>query len=249
MAIFQSPEGTFPVPQPQPAYTATVMMPQTQTVYMTPQYSPYQTAAPQWTTPQAQWRWGSQTTGQQALAGNPGYVWAAMHASPDLIYSQPPPPQAYQTAELDPTFVEGAPVEVIQGSDIFDVLLKDAKEFSGNVIPVEQSLATRMHTPVTDVNANEQTSVSTVPVISMQTPSTKAGTAVVANYKKPYTLTRRAFTAPTILVKHGHKVQRVMLSSSTPSTMYNGQILNPSDTGDGDGYIRYTTLQSHSTSN
>lgn len=121
--------------------------------------------------------------------------------------------------------------------------------FQGNVIPVEQSLATRMHTPVTDVNANEQTSVSTVPVISMQTPSTKAGTAVVANYKKPYTLTRRAFTAPTILVKHGHKVQRVMLSSSTPSTMYNGQILNPSDTGDGDGYIRYTTLQSHSTSN
>jgi hypothetical protein len=26
----------------QPAYTATVMMPQTQTVYMAPQYSPYQ---------------------------------------------------------------------------------------------------------------------------------------------------------------------------------------------------------------
>ena len=37
-----------------------------------------------------------------------------MHASPDLMYAQPPPPQAYQTAEIDPAFVDGAPVEVIQ---------------------------------------------------------------------------------------------------------------------------------------
>ena len=96
----------------------------------------------------------------------------------------------------------------------------------GNVIPVEQSLATRMHTPVSDVNANEQTSVSTVPVIPMQTPSTKAG-SVVTNYKKPYALTRRSFNTPTILVKHGHKVQRVMVSSTTPNTMYNGQVLSP----------------------
>lgn len=120
--------------------------------------------------------------------------------------------------------------------------------FQGSVIPVEQSLATRMHTPVTDVNVNEQTSLSTVPVISMQTPSTKAGN-VIANYKKPYALTRRTFSTPTILVKHGHKVQRVMVTSSTPTSMYNGQILSPSDTGDGDGYVRYTTLSSHSGTN
>ncbi|KAK7500767.1 hypothetical protein BaRGS_00008011, partial [Batillaria attramentaria] len=233
MAIFQSPEGSYPVPQHQPAYTATVMMPQAQTVYMAPQYSPYQQATPQWTTQPAQWRWGPQVNdkkspGQQALASNPGYVWAAMHASPELMYAQPPP-QPYQTAEIDPAFVDGTPVE-------------------GNVIPVEQSLATRMHTPVTDVNANEQTSVSTVPVIPMQTPSTKAG-SVVTNYKKQYALTRRSFTTPTILVKHGHKVQRVMVSSTTPTNMYNGQILSPSDTGDGDGYIRYSTLPSHSATN
>ena len=36
-----------------------------------------------------------------------------MHASPDLMYAQPPPPTAYQAADLDPSFVEGAPVEVI----------------------------------------------------------------------------------------------------------------------------------------
>ncbi|XP_070211322.1 protein boule-like isoform X2 [Littorina saxatilis] len=230
MAIFQSPEGSYQIPQPQasdhPAYTATVMMPQAQTVYMAPQYSPYQQTTPQqWGAQPAQWRWGPQSPSQQALASNPGYVWAAMH-SPDLMYAQPP--QAYQTAELDPTFVDGSQVE-------------------GSVIPVEQSLATRMHTPVSEVSANEQTSVTTVPVIPMQTPSTKAGN-MVANYKKPYALTRRSFNTPTILVKHGHKVQRVMVSSTTPSTMYGGQVLNPSDTGD-DGYIRYTSVQGHSATN
>ncbi|XP_076466666.1 protein boule-like isoform X2 [Babylonia areolata] len=223
MAIFQSPEGSYPVPQPQPAYTATVMMPPAQTVYMAPQYSPYQpTTPPQWTTQPTQWRWGPQSPSQQALTSNPGYVWAAMHASPDLMYAQPPPPQTYQTAEMDPTFVEGAPVE-------------------GSVIPVEQSLAARIHTPVSDVNTNEQTAVSTVPVVPMQTPTTKAGN-IVTNYKKPYAMsTRRSFNTPTILVKHGHKVQRVMVSSSTPPTLYNGQILNPSDSGD-DSHVRYTTV-------
>lgn len=55
-----------------------------------------------------------QSPGQQALASNPGYVWAAMHASPELMYAQPPP-QPYQTADIDPAFVDGTPVEVIQG--------------------------------------------------------------------------------------------------------------------------------------
>lgn len=119
--------------------------------------------------------------------------------------------------------------------------------FQGSVIPVEQSLATRMHTPVTDVNATEQTTVTTLPVISMQTPSTKAA-SVVTNYKKPYALTRRSFTAPTILVKHGHKVQRLMVSSTTPTSMYNGQVLSASDAGE-DAYIRYTTLAGHSAAN
>ena len=119
--------------------------------------------------------------------------------------------------------------------------------FQGSVIPVEQSLAARMHTPVSDVNSNEQTSVSTVPVIPMQTPTTKAG-SIVTNYKKPYALSRRSYNTPTILVKHGHKVQRVMVSSTNPATMYNGQVLNPSETCE-DGYVRYTSIPNHSTSN
>ena len=117
------------------------------------------------------------------------------------------------------------------------------------MIPVEQSLANRIHSPVTEVNCTaDQTSVATVPVIPVQATAKNA----VASYKKHYALTRRSFNSPTILVKHGHKVQRLMVSGTSPPTMYNGQILNPcnpTDTGDGsDAYIRYTHLPGHSTS-
>lgn len=120
-------------------------------------------------------------------------------------------------------------------------------KLQGNVIPVEQTLANHIHSPVTEVSCTtDQTSVATVPVIPVQAAAKNA----VASYKKHYALTRRSFSSPTILVKHGHKVQRLMVSGTSPPTMYNGQILNtcsPSDTGDGsDTYIRYTHLPGHS---
>lgn len=115
------------------------------------------------------------------------------------------------------------------------------------MIPVEQSLANRIHSPVTEVNTSDQTTVATVPVIPVQA---SAKNAAVASYKKHYALTRRSYTSPTILVKHGNKVQRLMYPSSPP-TMYNGQILNPCNPTDtpesNDGFIRYTHLPGHST--
>ncbi|GFO46272.1 hephaestin-like protein [Plakobranchus ocellatus] len=184
MAIFQTPDGSYPIAQPQSSL--------------------------------------------QPVPANPGYIWATMPSAADVVYQTP---QAYQGAELaDATFVDGTTVE-------------------GNVIPVEQSLANRIHSPVTaEVSCTaDQTSVATVPVIPVQAAAKNA----VASYKKHYALTRRSFNSPTILVKHGHKVQRLMVSGTSPPTMYNGQILNPcnpTDTGDGtDAYIRYTHLPGHST--
>jgi len=213
MAIFQSPEGScnYPLAQPQQTYATTVMIPQNQLAYMTPQY-PYQQ---------------SLQSSLQPVPTNPGYIWATMPSAPDVVYQTP---QTYQGAELaDAAFVEGTTVE-------------------GNVIPVEQSLANRIHSPVSDVNTSDQTTVATVPVIPLQA---SAKNAALPSYKKQYALTRRSFNSPTILVKHGHKVQRLMVSGTSPPTMYNGQILNPcnpTDTGDGnDTYIRYAHLPGHST--
>ncbi|XP_059152938.1 protein boule-like isoform X2 [Physella acuta] len=216
MAIFQTPDGNYPLAQPQSYATTAVMIPQNQ-VYMTPQY-PYQQLSLQ--------------SSLQPVPANPGYIWATMPTAADVLYQTP---QAYQGAELaDATFVDGTTVET--------------SRYAGNVIPVEQTLANRIHSPVTEVNCtSDQTSVATVPVIPVQAAAKNA----VAGYKKHYALTRRSFSSPTILVKHGHKVQRLMVSGTSPPTMYNGQILNPcnpSDTGDGsDAYIRYTHLPGHST--
>ncbi|BFY99074.1 hypothetical protein BsWGS_02122 [Bradybaena similaris] len=210
MAIFQTPDGNYPLAQPQSYLTTAVMIPQSQ-VYMTPQY-PYQQLS-------------LQSALQPVPTASPGYIWATMPSAADVIYQTP---QAYQGAELaDAAFVDGTTVE-------------------GNMIPVEQTLANRIHSPVTEVNcSSDQTSVATVPIIPVQAATKNA----VASYKKHYALTRRSFSSPTILVKHGHKVQRLMVSGTSPPTMYNGQILNtcsPSDTGDGsDTYIRYTHLPGH----
>lgn len=214
MAIFQTPDGNYPMAQPQQSYATTALMippnqlNQLNQLYMTPQY-PYQ---------QLQ-------SSLQPVPTNPGYIWATMPTAADVVYQTP---QTYQGAELaDAAFVEGTTVE-------------------GNVIPVEQSLANRIHSPVSEVNTSDQTTVATMPVIPVQASAKSA----VASYKKHYALTGRTFNSPTILVKHGHKVQRLMVSGTSPPTMYNGQILNPcnpSDTGDGnDTYIRYTHLPGHS---
>ncbi|KAH9520088.1 hypothetical protein Btru_059912 [Bulinus truncatus] len=221
MAIFQTPDGNYPLAQPQSYATTAVMIPQNQ-VYMTPQY-PYQQLSLQ--------------SSLQPVPTNPGYIWATMPTTTDVLYQTP---QAYQGAELaDATFVDGTTVETSRYS---------VQRTKGNVIPVEQTLANRIHSPVTEVNCTtDQTSVATVPVIPVQAAAKNA----VAGYKKHYALTRRSFSSPTILVKHGHKVQRLMVSGTSPPTMYNGQILNPcnpTDTGDGsDAYIRYTHLPGHTT--
>jgi len=239
MAIFQTPDGNYPIAQPQQPYATTaVMIPQNQMsqmgqmgqmsqmsqmsqmnqmnqmnqMYMTPQYAYQQNSL-------------NSLNSLQPVPTNPGYIWATMPSAADVVYQSP---QAYQGAEFaDANFVEGTTVE-------------------GNVIPVEQSLANRIHSPVSDVNTSDQTTLATLPVIPVQSAAQKA----VTSYKKHYALTRRSFSSPTILVKHGHKVQRLMVSGTSPPTMYNGQILNPcnpSDTGDGsDTYIRYTHLPGHS---
>jgi len=221
MAIFQTPDGNYPIAQPQQSYATTaVMIPQTQMnqMYMTPQYSYQQNSL-------NSLNQLNQLNSLQQVPANPGYIWATMPTAADVVYQSP---QAYQGAEFaDANFVEGTTVE-------------------GNVIPVEQSLANRIHSPVSDVNTSDQTTVATLPVIPVQASAKNA----VTSYKKHYALTRRSFSSPTILVKHGHKVQRLMVSGTSPPTMYNGQILNPcnpSDTGDGsDTYIRYTHLPGHS---
>ncbi|XP_048242720.1 protein boule-like isoform X8 [Haliotis rufescens] len=226
MAVFHSPDGGYQIPQAQafregwndqhhctqPAYTATVMVPQTPTMYhVAPQYSAYQPqATPQWTTAAAaaaanQWRWAPQSPGQPALTANPAYVYATMHTAPELMYATQPPPQAYGTELADAALMEGAPVE------------------GTGVVPVQPPLANHMH--VTDANSlasSEQTPVTTV--LPMHTPASNTATTV-ANLKRNVAITRRSYSSPTILVKHGHKVQRVMLS---PGSVYGGA----SDTGE-----------------
>ncbi|XP_041365107.1 protein boule-like isoform X2 [Gigantopelta aegis] len=169
MAIFHSPEGGYPIPQPQQA-------------------------TPQWTTAAAnQWRWATQSPGQPAFGGSPGYIYATV-PTPEVMYAQPPP-HAYQPADMsDASLVEGGTVE-------------------GNVIPVEQSLANRMH--VSDANSY---SCEQPPVISINTPPNT--TSTVANLKKHVAITRRSYSSPTILVKHGHKVQRVMVANKSPTNVY-----------------------------
>lgn len=227
MAIFQSTDGNYPIVQSQQPYASTALMiPQNQLAYMTPQY-PYQQSLQSMQSlpsmpsiPGMQSIQGMQSSLQPVPSNTGGYIWATMPSTTDLVYQTP---QTYQSAELtDAAFIDGATVE-------------------GNVIPVEQSLASRIHSPVSEVNTSDQTTLPTV--IPVQ-----ASTKNAISYKKHY-ITRRSYNSPTILVKNGNKVQRLMVPGTSPPTVNYGQILpcNPTDTGDGnDTYIRYT-LPGHST--
>ena len=75
-------------------------------------------------------------------------------------------------------------------------------------------MANRMH--VSDANSY---SCEQPPVISINTPSPNT-TSTVANLKKHVAITRRSYSSPTILVKHGHKVQRVMVANKSPTNVY-----------------------------
>lgn len=104
MAIFHAQEGGgYPLPQPQisSASLSAMMVPQTPTMYLAPQYS-YPPTTPQWTSPSGQWRWTTPQSPQQAVTGSPGYIYATtMHSPPELMYAQAPP-HGYPTEHGEP---------------------------------------------------------------------------------------------------------------------------------------------------
>lgn len=125
MAIFHAQEGGgYPLPQPQisSASLSAMMVPQTPTMYLAPQYSyppwgfdnseakhqdtttsrQYYMTTPQWTSPSGQWRWTTPQSPQQAVTGSPGYIYATtMHSPPELMYAQAPP-HGYPTEHGEP---------------------------------------------------------------------------------------------------------------------------------------------------
>lgn len=103
MAIFHAPEGGYPIAQPQisSASLSAMMVPQTPTMYLAPQYT-YPPTTPQWTSPSGQWRWTTPQSPQQAVTGSPGYIYATtMHSPPELMYAQAPP-HGYPTEHGEP---------------------------------------------------------------------------------------------------------------------------------------------------
>ncbi|XP_021373538.1 protein boule-like isoform X3 [Mizuhopecten yessoensis] len=208
MAIFHSPEGGYQIPQPQvspqqPAYS-TVMVPQTPTMYVSPQYSAYQPTTPQWTTAANPWRWAPQQSPGQTIGGNPSYIYAAMHASPELMYAQPPPHQAYQTGEMTDTMLEGPPLE---GSGMMQdpSLVNNPYVTDYSEQPLQPTLA------MTTIPVHPQAPTVAPPPCK----STTTAAASVAPYTKKSlsTIPRRPYSSPTYLVKHGNKVQRLMIPS------------------------------------
>jgi len=130
MAIFQSPEGNYPIVQPQQPYASTALMiPQNQLAYMTPQY-PYQQSLQSMQSLQGmqsmqgmqslqgmqsmqgmQGMQGMQNSLQPVPSNTGGYIWATMPSATDLVYQTP---QTYQGAELaDTAFIDGATVEAM----------------------------------------------------------------------------------------------------------------------------------------
>jgi len=225
--MLYSSDGYSPtVVQSQPPYASPALMnPQIQYAYMTPQYPYQQSLQTMQSLPSI-----ASIPGMQSMQGvqsslpvpNTGGFYYTVPSATDLVYQTP---QTYQGAELtDAAFIDGAAVE-------------------GNVIPVEQISASRITSPVSEVNTSDQATLQTV--IPVQA-STKIHN--INNIKKQYLSTGRPFISPcpSYLVNKGNKVLR--LSDPSPPRMYNGQII-PTDTGDGNEtqYIRYTTLPGHST--
>ncbi|XP_033761447.1 protein boule-like [Pecten maximus] len=207
MAIFHAPEGGYPIPQPQvspqqPAYS-TVMVPQTPTMYVAPQYSAYQPTTPQWTTAANPWRWAPQQSPGQTIGGSPSYIYAAMHASPELMYAQPPP-QAYQPGDMTDTMLEGPPLEgsgMVQDTSL--VNNPYVSDHSEQPLPPTVAMTTiPVHPPVPTV----------APPLSK---STTAASVAPYTKKSLSTIPRRPYSSPTYLVKHGNKVQRLMIPTKS----------------------------------
>ncbi|XP_022305708.1 uncharacterized protein LOC111112487 isoform X4 [Crassostrea virginica] len=295
MAIFHAPEGGYPIAQPQisSASLSAMMVPQTPTMYLAPQYSyPQQgeietnTTTPHWTSPSAQWRWTTPQSPQQAMTGSPGYIYATtMHSPPELMYAQAPP-HGYPTEHGDPGLMSEGQQAVeanLLPKPIESSILTAHPYLAENVATTESkeilppnSSQTGMTglqpltIPISSVGSlvsdpnKPSASVFTRPLY-MTSPSSQymgggyqAGlmpysppsaasqgavtfpsvSASVAPYHKkggPTSMLRRPYNnPPAILVKHGHKVQRVMMP--TKAITANGQVTYiRSDCGTGDG--------------
>ncbi|VDI70874.1 RNA-binding protein 24-like [Mytilus galloprovincialis] len=232
LAIFQPPtEGGYPIPQPQvqsqaaAAAYSTLMLPQAspQAYYISPQYA-YQPVTPQWATTNAQWRWAPQSP-TQAMTGSPAYYYTTMQtASPEqLMYAHQQPQLTLPTGEV---------------SDPGTALI-DASSMEGSLVPVCPADLPRTY--VSDVPVDQPVS-TTVPVypssVCSSTLPSKSTTTVpsVAPYTKKTvtTIPRRTFSSPTILVKHGHKVQRVMMPAKPVANTGAIPLYRPVEMGAGD---------------
>lgn len=259
MAIFHPPESAYPIHQPQmtsptllpssattdwPAYSATAVMvsqPPPPPMYMAPTYPSYQPGTPpQWTaaTP-SQWRWAAQNPAGQnvaaaATAGTaPGYMFAAIPSSPDMMYAQPPPQATFQHTDITEatTVLEAPPIEGTVAAVAKETLPCSGGGGGGGSIH---------HMYVTDLpSTSEQQHQRPLP--SLPPPVTATGTPIYTVHTSPQMKTqfppptsslplsikttayrkavasappRRSYSSPTLLVKHSHKFQRLMAKSS-----------------------------------
>ncbi|KAK3108912.1 hypothetical protein FSP39_018516 [Pinctada imbricata] len=233
MAIFHAPDTGYPIAQPQtPTYQ---VVPQTPTVYVTPQsYSAYQPATPQWAPATAaaatQWRWTQQSP-QQAVTASPGYYYAAVHTSPELMYAQAPP-QIYQPGEVpDATVMDNQAMEgslfhkPVEQPLLSTPVSTESNTTSNTTIQQPCSAVTsvpetstlklvsgtpNITTPVAMAMPLPQPVVPTGNTVSLTKPTYSSSTAPYPK-KSVTAIPRRPFSSPTLLVKHGHKVQRVMM--------------------------------------
>lgn len=124
---------------------------------------------------------------------------------------------------------------------MFDLLsLRNATLFQGSLVPVCPAEPPRTY--VSDVPTEQPvitTTVSVFPstVCTASLPSKSVSTVPsVAPYTKKTvtTIPRRTFSSPTILVKHGHKVQRVMMPAKPVANAGAIPLYRPVEMGAGD---------------
>ncbi|XP_048754062.2 deleted in azoospermia-like isoform X4 [Ostrea edulis] len=278
MAIFHAPEGGYPIAQPQmnSASLSAMMVPQTPTMYLAPQYT-YPPTTPQWSSPGGQWRWTAPQSPQQAVTGSPGYVYATtMHGSPELMYAQAP--HGYPADHGDPSLMSDGQQTMEAGllpKPIEPPILTAHPYLTENVAVTDSTEILHPSTSQTGIGAQTGLQPLTMPISSVgnlgdsSNPSTSlsaftrplympnpspqyvGGTyppslvpyppsvtaanqgtltfpsisASVAPYHKKgssSSILRRPYTNPALLVKHGHKVQRVMMP--TKAVTANGQL-------------------------
>lgn len=100
---------------------------------------------------------------------------------------------------------------------------------------IDQPPISVMNVPITTVAMTMPLHPATPSVVALPPPSKCSVTASAAPYAKKtvQAIPRRPFSSPTILVKHGHKVQRVMVPAKPYSTSAHISFRQPG-TGSGD---------------